>query len=75
MELIQSKIEELIIIESELETEVPGCHFTVTPDGLKLICAAYENDPEKIGIHMLEMLTKFRNEGIVEENARSSDFT
>lgn len=75
MELIQSKIEELIIIESELETEVPGCHFTVTPDGLKLICAAYENEPEKSGIHMLEMLTKFRNEGIVEENARSSDFT
>jgi hypothetical protein len=24
------------------------------------------NDPEKIGIHMLEMLAKFRNEGIVE---------
>ena len=40
-----------------------------------LICAAYENDPEKSGIHMLEMLTKFRTEGIVEENARSSDFT
>lgn len=38
----------------------------LTPDVLKLICAAYENDPEKIGIHMLEMLTKFRNEEIVE---------
>ena len=35
-------------------------------NGLKLICAAYENDPEKSGIHMLEMLTKFGNEGIVE---------
>ena len=35
-------------------------------DGLRLICAAYENDPEKIGIHMLEMLAKFRNEGIID---------
>ena len=35
----------------------------LTPDGLRLICAAYENNPEKIGIHMLEMLAKFRNEG------------
>ena len=39
----------------------------LTPDGLRLICAAYENDPEKIGIHMLEMLAKFRNEGIIGE--------
>ena len=30
------------------------------------ICAGLDNDPEKIGIHMLEMLAKFRNEGIVE---------
>ena len=30
----------------------------LTPDGLRIICAAYENDPEKIGIHMLEMLAK-----------------
>lgn len=37
----------------------------LTPDGLRLICAAYENDPEKIGIHMLEMLAKFRNEGVL----------
>ena len=38
----------------------------LTPDGLRLSCAAYENDPEKIGIHMLEMLAKFRNEGIID---------
>ena len=38
----------------------------LTPDGLRLICAAYENDPEKIGIHMLEMLAKFRNEEILD---------
>ena len=38
----------------------------LTPDGLRIICAGFENDPEKIGIHMLEMLAKFRNEGIVE---------
>ncbi|MBR2259815.1 MAG: cytochrome C [Blautia sp.] len=34
----------------------------LTPDGLRLICAGLE----KIGIHMLEMLAKFGNEGIVE---------
>ena len=34
--------------------------------GLRVICAGLDNDPEKIGIHMLEMLAKFRNEGIVE---------
>ena len=35
----------------------------LTPDGLRLICAGLDNDPEKIGIYMLEMLAKFRNEG------------
>jgi hypothetical protein len=25
-----------------------------------------DNNPEKIGIHMLEMLVKFRNEGVIE---------
>ena len=38
----------------------------LTPDGLRIICAGLDNDPEKIGIHMLEMLAKFRNEGILE---------
>ena len=33
----------------------------LTPDGLRVICAGLDNDPEKIGIHMLEMLAKFRN--------------
>ena len=28
---------------------------------------AYKNDFEKSGTHMLEMLTKFRNEGIIDE--------
>lgn len=36
------------------------------PDGLQIICAGLDNDPEKIGIHMLEMLAKFKSEGIVE---------
>ena len=36
----------------------------LTPDGLRLICASLDNDPEKIGKHMLEMLVKFRNEGL-----------
>ena len=35
-----------------------------TPDGLRIICAGLDNDPEKIGIHMLEVLAKFRNEGL-----------
>lgn len=38
----------------------------LTPEGLRLICAAYDNDPEKIWIHMLEVLTQFRNGGIVD---------
>ena len=36
----------------------------LTPDGLRLVCASLDNDPEKIGKHMLEMLVKFRNEGL-----------
>ena len=38
----------------------------LTPDGLCIVCAGFDNDPEKIGIHMLEMLAKFRNEGVVD---------
>ena len=38
----------------------------LTLDGLRVICAGLDNDPEKISIHMLEMLAKFRNEGIEE---------
>ena len=34
------------------------------PDGLRVVCAGLDNDPEKIGKHMLEMLAKFRNEGL-----------
>ncbi|MBR6119859.1 MAG: cytochrome C [Oscillospiraceae bacterium] len=37
----------------------------LTPDGLRIICAGLDNDPEKIGIHMLEMLAKFRSEGVI----------
>ena len=36
----------------------------LTPDGLRVVCAGLDNDPEKIGIHMLEMVAKFRNEGL-----------
>ena len=38
----------------------------LTPYGLRVICAGLDNDPKKIGIHMLEMLAKFKSEGIVE---------
>jgi hypothetical protein len=37
----------------------------LTQDGLRVICAGLDNDPEKIGIHMLEMLAKFRREGVI----------
>ena len=36
----------------------------LTPDGLRVVCEGLDNDPEKIGIHMLEMLAKFKNEGL-----------
>ena len=36
----------------------------LTPDDLRVICAGLDNNPEKIGIHMLEMLAKLRNEGL-----------
>ena len=36
----------------------------LTPNGLRVICAGLGNDPEKIGIHMLEMLEKFKREGL-----------
>ena len=36
----------------------------LTPDGLRFICASLDNNPEKIGKHMLEMLAKFRSEGL-----------
>ena len=36
----------------------------LTPDGLRIKCASLDNDPEKIGKHMLEMLAKFRSEGL-----------
>ena len=39
---------------------------TLTPDGLRIISASIDCDPEKIAKHMLEMLTWFRSEGIVE---------
>ena len=37
-----------------------------TTHGLHVICAGLDNDPEKIGIHILEMLAKIRNEGLID---------
>lgn len=34
----------------------------LTPDGLRLICAANDYDPEKIGRHFLEVLGNFNKE-------------
>ena len=34
----------------------------LTPDGLRLICAGLDYDPEAIGKYMLEMMAKFQAE-------------
>ena len=53
--------------EKHQQYQIDKLHGSIsTPDGHRVICAGLDNDPEKIGIHMLEMLAKFRNEGIVE---------
>ena len=49
----------------QYQTDKPHGRILI-PNGLRVICTGLDNDPEKIGIHMLEMLAKFRNEGIVE---------
>lgn len=36
----------------------------LTPDDHRVVCAGFDNDPEKIGVHVLEMPAKFRNEGL-----------
>lgn len=38
---------------------------TLTPDGLRVVCEGLNNNPEAIGKHFLEVLTKFQNEGIL----------
>lgn len=37
----------------------------LTPNGLRFICEAHNNDPESIGKHFLEVLAKFRAEKII----------
>ena len=37
----------------------------LTPDGLKFICEANDNDPQKIGEHFLNTLHKFKVDGII----------
>ena len=34
----------------------------LTPDGLRIVCAGLDNEPEKIGKYMLEMLRRIENE-------------
>ena len=45
----------------------------LTPDGLRVICAGLDNDPDKIVIHMLEMLAKFRSESAAAEQLHRKD--
>lgn len=42
----------------------------LTPDGLRIICRGLGNDPEKIGILMLEILAKFERERLFGANTR-----
>ena len=35
----------------------------LTPEGLRVICDGFENNPEQIGIHMLEMLSRYEKDG------------
>lgn len=37
----------------------------LTPDGLRVVCEGFNNNPEAIDKHFLEVLTKFQNEGIL----------
>ena len=39
----------------------------LTPDGLRVVCAGPDNDPEKTGVHMPEMPARFGNEGTADE--------
>ncbi len=57
-------IEQKSLAKSLTEKILQSDSANPTPDGLRIICVANENDPEKNGIPMLEMLAKFRNEGI-----------
>ena len=34
----------------------------LTPDGLRLVCAGFDYNPEAIGKHMLETLARFQAE-------------
>ena len=36
----------------------------LTPNGLRIVCAGLDNDPEQIGKHMLQMVELFRSEGL-----------
>ena len=36
----------------------------LTPDGLRIICAANNNDPEQIGLHFLNVLANFNSEQV-----------
>ena len=59
--------------EKYLQYQTDKLHGRIlTPDGLRVICAGLDNDPEKIGIHMLEMLAKFRDEGVVDQAGKTA---
>lgn len=53
--------------EKYMQYQTDSLHGRIlTPDGLRIICAGLENNPEKIGIHMLEILAQFKSEGVID---------
>ena len=44
----------------------------LTPDGLRLICASNEYDPEKIGLHFLTVLANWNKVDYRRKDARSN---
>ena len=41
----------------------------ITPDGLKLICQSYNNDPTEIGNHFLQTLHRIEQKSVFFENS------
>lgn len=58
--MTKRQIEEYIELRSARDN---GC--LLTPNGLRFICEAHNNDPEAIGKHFLEVLANYRAQKII----------
>ncbi len=45
------------------------CGRILTPDGLKLICQSYNNDPTEIGKHLLQTLHRIEQKSAFSKNS------